>query len=116
MLQPPSITVIDYNENHNFWFTKYVTKAEKIHGSCPATWSESVEKLSNEALSWSSISWHIEDMHKRFSMCNTNPKNDLKFIWHSGHVNERVVLSSEFKGGSDSLTSFVRLGVATVGG
>ena len=59
-----------------------------------------------QALSWSSISWHIEDMHKRLSMCKTNPENDLKSIRHPGHVNGRVVLSSEFKGSSDSFTSF----------
>ena len=57
-------------------------------------------------LSWSSISRHIEDMHERFSMCNTNPENDLKSIWHPGHVKGRVMLPSEFKGSLDSFTSF----------
>ena len=59
-----------------------------------------------QALSWSSISWHIEDLHKRLSMCNTNPENDLKSIRHPGHVNGRVLLSIEFKGSSESFTPF----------
>ena len=59
-----------------------------------------------QALSWSSISWHIEDMHKRFSMCITNPETDLKSLWHPGHVNGRVMLSSEFKESLDLFTSF----------
>ena len=45
-------------------------------------------------------------MHERFSMCNTNPENDLKSIWHPGHVSGRVMLSSEFKGSLDSFTFF----------
>ena len=45
-------------------------------------------------------------MHKRFSICNTNPENVLKSIRHPGHGNGRVVLSSGFKGSSDSFTSF----------
>ena len=57
-------------------------------------------------LSCSSISWHIEDMHERLSMCNTNPEIDLKFKRHPGHVNRQVMLSSEFEGGLDSFTSF----------
>ena len=60
-----------------------------------------------QASSWSSISWHIEDVHERFSMCNTNPENDLKSIPHPGHVDGRMMLSSEFKGISlDSFSSF----------
>ena len=84
MLQPPSITVIDYLPFEARVLKIWVTQAS----SC------------------SSISWHIEDMHERFSMCNTNPENDLKSIRHPGHVNGRVILSSEFKGSSDSFTSF----------
>jgi hypothetical protein len=39
-------------------------------------------------------------------MCDTNPENDLKSIWHPGHVNGRVMSSSGFKGSLDSFTSF----------
>jgi hypothetical protein len=39
-------------------------------------------------------------------MCNTNPENGLKPIWHPGHVKGRVMLSSGFKGSLDSFTSF----------
>ena len=39
-------------------------------------------------------------------MCNTNPENVLKSIRHPGHGNGRVVLSSKFRGSSDSSTSF----------
>ena len=98
------ITVIDYNGNRNFDLQNISpTKSRgfiRVHALRLKIWA-------TQTLSWSSISWHIEDMHKRFSMCNTNPENVLNFIWHPGHVNGRVVLSSKFKGSSDSSTSFL---------
>ena len=51
----------------------------------------------------SSISWHIEDLHERFSMCNTNPENNLNSFRHPGHMNGQSVLSGEFKGSLDPL-------------
>ena len=106
MLQPPNITEIDYNGNFNYELQKKLrTQAERIQCSCLAR-----ERVLNirvmQALSWSLISWHIEDMHKRLSMCNTNPENVLKSIRHPGHVNGRVLLSSEFKESSDPFTFF----------
>ena len=121
MSQPPSITVILQMGIVTLIYEIY--QAPKPRGSTVHALPLEARVLKNRVTkvsSCSSISWHIEDMHERFSMCNTNPENDLKSIRHPGQVNGRVMLSSGFKGSLDSssFTSFsfelLLLGVKSV--
>ena len=70
MLQPPSINVIYYyNGDRHFDKGIHVLIQARLLKSCVAY-----------AFICSSISWHIEDLHNRFSMCSTKPESDLKFV------------------------------------
>ena len=108
MLQPPSITIIFYNGNHHFDLQNISRTQIEGFRIQILTQARLLKSCSAHALIWSLISWHIGDLHNRFSMCSTKPENDLKPIRHPGHMNGSGVLSSESKGG------FVR--VATIEG
>ena len=102
---PPSITIMGIV---TFIYITHPSREDSVfvHALPPGATRRVLKYRVTQALSWSSSSWHIKDIHERFSTCNTNPENDLKSVRHPGHVNGRVVLSSEFKGSSDSFTSF----------
>jgi hypothetical protein len=79
-----------------------------MQSSCFATWSESIEILSKVRIKLD-FNFVAHRGHARTVLnVQHEPSEWFEFLsWHPGHVNERAVWSSEFKGILDSFASFL---------